>query len=87
MIPGWYRIYTPTIMDGPVVRYRLDSDVYDAEVSASRNGVTISGRWPVMPYGSRTAAVISILGLAERQADALRRGQTYDDPELEHRRA
>lgn len=39
---------TPTVMDGLVVRYELVSDVYDGEISASRNGVGILGRWPIM---------------------------------------
>lgn len=39
---------TPTIMDGLVVRYQLESDVYNGEINASRNGVSISGRWPIL---------------------------------------
>lgn len=40
----FYRHDTPTIMDGIVVRYKLEH--YDGEISASRNGVAISGTWP-----------------------------------------
>lgn len=38
---------TPTVMDGLVVRYQLTTERYDGEINASRNGVSISGRWPV----------------------------------------
>lgn len=39
----------PTIMDGLVVRYKLASEFSgDGEISASRNGVCISGYFPVM---------------------------------------
>lgn len=37
---------TPTIMDGLVVRYQLDSDIYTGEINASRNGVSLYGTWP-----------------------------------------
>jgi hypothetical protein len=37
--------YTPTIMDGPVVRFDFTSF---CEVNASRNGVSIDGQAPVM---------------------------------------
>lgn len=39
---------TPTVMDGLVVRYQLESDLYSGEINASRNGVSISGRWPIL---------------------------------------
>lgn len=39
---------TPTIMDGLVVRYQLTTDAYDGEINASRNGVGILGRWPIL---------------------------------------
>lgn len=35
---GWTVEYTPTIMDGPVIRYKPEN-TYRDEVSASRNGV------------------------------------------------
>lgn len=38
---------TPTIMDGLVVRWKLDG-WGDGEISASRKGVLISGNWPIM---------------------------------------
>lgn len=42
------RTRTPTIMDGIVIRYRLDGTghAHQPEISASRNGVTIAGAWP-----------------------------------------
>lgn len=53
--------YTPTIMDGPVVRWgsgynrgarhNLFGDArtdWSAEISASRNGVCIGGHWPII---------------------------------------
>ena len=48
---------TPTIMDGLVVRWDLDG-WGDGQISASRNGVLISGGWPVMV----TDAVFSMDG-------------------------
>jgi hypothetical protein len=39
---------TPTIMDGLVVRWQLTSELYDGEINASRNGVSLFGRWPIM---------------------------------------
>lgn len=39
---------TPTIMSGFVVRYILDSNPYDGEINASRDGVGVAGRWPIM---------------------------------------
>ena len=38
---------TPTIMDGKVVRWKAKTGwVNQPEISASRNGVAISGAWP-----------------------------------------
>ena len=59
--------YTPTIMDGPVVRFGLgyhegkerelfggaEVDRWSAEINASRSGVSLQGRWPV--YGDCAA--------------------------------
>lgn len=39
---------TPTVMDGLVVRYKLVSDLHDGQINASRNGVGVLGRWPIM---------------------------------------
>lgn len=52
--------YTPTIMDGPVVRFGVgrrlgrhkpiigdERDEWSAEINASRNGVSLSGDWPI----------------------------------------
>ena len=40
---------TPTIMDGLVVRWTFNTGwVNKPEISASRNGVCISGAWPTL---------------------------------------
>lgn len=39
---------TPTVMDGMVVRWQLESDVYSGQINASRNGVSMCGRWPIL---------------------------------------
>ena len=40
---------TPTVMDGIVIRWRAIVGWHDIpEISASRNGVLISGSWPVL---------------------------------------
>ena len=41
---------TPTVMDGIVVRYKLSG--VTGQISASRNGVCVSGYFPVMPDGA-----------------------------------
>ena len=38
----------PTIMSGLVVRYRLTSEMYDGEINASRDGVGVTGCFPIM---------------------------------------
>lgn len=61
----------PTIMDGLVIRYRLRSPAFDGEISASRNGICISGSWPTM---DATAAplIVEVLLRADLQAKHLR---------------
>lgn len=64
-IENWKAMRTPTIMDGLVVRFRLRNPPWqnEPEVSASRNGVMLSGAWPVMD--ERELAVLGkLLGLA-----------------------
>jgi hypothetical protein len=43
----------PTIMSGLVIRYipeDEESNMYDYQINASRDGVSISGRWPIMTF-------------------------------------
>lgn len=53
--PEWR--YTPTIMDGPVVRYAFNTMF---EVNASRNGVSFDGPAPIMKI-EKLAQLIRIL--------------------------
>lgn len=46
------RVDTPTIMNGLVVRYKITSEPYDGEINASRDGVGVAGRWPIMDIES-----------------------------------
>lgn len=42
---------TPTVMDGLVVRYQLNPELwrnYTGQINASRNGVGLAGIWPIM---------------------------------------
>ena len=49
-LADWKAVSTPTIMDGLVVRLRLKKRPWrnEPEISASRNGVQISGVWYLM---------------------------------------
>lgn len=42
----FYRHDTPTIMDGMVVRYCMDG--WDGQITASRNGVSSQGTFPML---------------------------------------
>jgi hypothetical protein len=54
----------PTIMSGVVVRWTFPKPTsYDAEVNASRDGVSIQGCWPIMK-GKAVADLVTILGTA-----------------------
>ena len=55
---------TPTIMDGWVVRYSLRGG-WNGEINASRNGLSISGRWPVMKHPAQKDEIIATLHKAE----------------------
>ncbi len=65
---------TLTIMDGLVVRYNLrredGSELWsnEPEVSVSRNGLLISGAWPVL---RDLGIVYEMLGMASARAAAL----------------
>ncbi len=55
----WERVETPTIMDGLVVRwYGKVSWENKPEISASRNGVLISGAFPVLTDVSSVKAML-----------------------------
>lgn len=62
----------PTIMSGLVVRYQITSEPYTAEINASREGVSISGTWPVMDAES-TVLVGETLARARIHAQHLSR--------------
>lgn len=88
------RTRTPTIMDGVVIRWRLDGRWHDGEISASRNGVVICGRWPTLSDPEAIATVKEVLDDAHRTHLALRTaygtgglygGSLYQDPgQCEH---
>ena len=66
---------TQTICDGLVVRWKAKLWANNPEISASRNGVSIAGAWPVMSEDS-TAQVIALLCDATRIQKELAAG-TY----------
>lgn len=67
-------IYDPTIMDGPVVRWRLGVNRrmanlnappdWSCEVSASRNGVMLSGSTGLMETRTHVGLLVRVLELA-----------------------
>lgn len=78
--------YTPTVMDGPVVRFgfgynegtrkdlftgeeRID---WSAEINASRNGVSMNGRFPVWSNAADVHAVRDMLAAAYSAHEAIR---------------
>ncbi len=74
-----YKVHT--IMDGVVIRHRLvDPPGYDnAEISASRNGVLISGAWPTLKHERQIKAVIDVLKICDEPAFDMHRGETFDE--------
>lgn len=64
----------PTIMSGLVIRYKLDSDQWDAEINASRDGVSLRGIWPVVPPEQ---AVVIEETLARARIHALELARQY----------
>ena len=49
---------TPTIMDGTVIRWTMKVEWRSKpEISASRNGVGLSGHWPILCDASQIEAV------------------------------
>jgi len=71
-------IYSPTIMDGPVVRLQTgfkrgtykdifsgkDRTDWSAEISASRNGVSIQGAWSTYRSAADIEQIKNLLDLA-----------------------
>lgn len=60
---------TPTIMDGLVFRWQLKSEFWQThsspgEVSVSRNGVLVSGVWPVFQSETELEAFSFVLATA-----------------------
>ncbi len=53
--------YTPTIMDGAVVRWKLDDS---AQISASRNGIGIHGVWPIISGAASLEQFSELIDLA-----------------------
>jgi hypothetical protein len=64
---------TPTVMSGLVVRYQLESDIYSGEINASRDGVSLCGRWPIMS-ADESVMVEETLARARLQAQQLGSG-------------
>lgn len=70
----FYRKDTPTIMSGLVVRYRVFSDHYNGEISASRDGVLIQGAFPSVMAKESIDEICAVLQRAHEQFDkALRK--------------
>ena len=66
---------THTVCDGLVIRWQSKIWANHPEISASRNGVSIAGAWPMMSEDS-TAQVIALLCDASRIQKELAAG-TY----------
>lgn len=74
MVPTFKLYRTPTIMSGLVYRWKLDDDRWDAEISASRDGVLISGHWPLIVNDPDRVDVEKVLTAA---CDVFRRMAEY----------
>lgn len=73
-LEDWVAYRYPTIMSGLVLRFnrRGDESYHNAlEISASRDGVSISGHWPIMDAAG-VAAVKRILDIAVEAAAEIR---------------
>jgi hypothetical protein len=71
-------IYTPTIMDGAVVRFQTgfnrgtfraivgkdERTDWSAEINASRNGVSLNGTWPIYRAREDIAALGALIAMA-----------------------
>lgn len=63
----------PTIMAGLVVRYQLQDGDSDAEINASREGVSLQGEvWPIMALQESIAEIIRTLRKARIHHEHLR---------------
>lgn len=56
MIPHKYA----TIMSGLVVRWRFPNSHSDAEINASRDGVSICGAWPIMGNETLERVIVTL---------------------------
>lgn len=63
---------TPTIMSGRVIRWQLNADPFDGEISASRDGVLICGHWPVLSDPEALVEIKAILDEAQREHELMR---------------
>lgn len=75
----FYRKDTPTIMSGLVIRYKL-REPYTGEISASREGVLVSGSWPVMG----TAMIVGFMDMLMRADIQFQSMATRGIPAFEH---
>ncbi len=85
-------IYSPTIMDGPVIRFQTgfnrgshreivsgkERTDWSAEINASRKGVSINGQWPVYSQPEDLAALAALVAAAWN-AHADIKGARHDD--------
>ena len=71
---GYACRYTPTIMSGAVLRFNLPHDrrPLPFEVSASRDGVMVSGASPLMHERSHVLRLAGVLALAHLVHEHLR---------------
>jgi hypothetical protein len=67
----------PTIQDGLVVRYEIRGNSWDGEINASRNGVSISGHWPIMSHDGQVDEIIDTLKKARAHHIEMRDWPTF----------
>jgi hypothetical protein len=86
--------YTPTIMDGPVIRWEggfrrgTYRDMatgearaeWSAEISASRNGVCVAGVWPILASAESVEAFATTLRRALDAHERLAAATRRGDP-------
>jgi len=73
---GWWRARFPTVMSGPVIRYRLNPEDNHDEVSASRDGVCVRVITPLK--GRDTAKLATVIGRAAADWRQLNGGSDVD---------
>lgn len=64
--------YTPTIMSGAVLRLQFASGVWDGEINASLDGVSIHGNWPVL-HASAVPALQDAIAFARATHEQMTR--------------